>query len=643
MTSTRRMTVSQALIEFLAHQWTVDGDIRERTVPGVFGIFGHGNVAGIGQALRQLNVEQPDLMPYHQARNEQAMVHQSVGFARIHRRRATYASAASVGPGATNMLTGAALATTNRLPALLLPSDTFATRVADPVLQQLEQPWDTGLTVNDAFRPLSRFFDRVQRPEQLFSTALAAMRVLTDPVETGAVTIALPEDVQAESVDVPIAFLQDREWHIRRPVPERHALEHALAAIRSAQRPFIVAGGGVIYSGAEEQLRALVEATGIPVGTTQAGGGSLSWDHPQYLGAVGATGTAAANRLAADADVVIGIGTRYSDFTTASRTAFQDPGVRFVNINVAPFDAYKHGTQIPVIADAREAITALSDGLAGWSVPAALAERTAREKHEWDAVVDAAFAPSGLDRPGQSEIIGAVQSSTAPEDVIVQAAGSLPGDLHKLWRVRDPLGYHVEYAYSCMGYEIAGGLGVKRGLSALGDDRDVVVMVGDGSYLMLNSELVTAVAEGIKIIVVLIQNHGFASIGHLSETVGSERFGTAYRAYDPEARNFQGGAVLPVDLAMNARSYGLDVIEIAPGAGAIAELRAAMAQAKASERSTVIHIESDPLLYAPDGEGWWDVPVPEVSTLESTRRARAAYEGERVAQRPLLGDEESTR
>ncbi|GGF40443.1 3D-(3,5/4)-trihydroxycyclohexane-1,2-dione acylhydrolase (decyclizing) [Microbacterium sorbitolivorans] len=641
MTMTKRMTVSQALVEFLARQWTVDGDVRERTIPGVFGIFGHGNVAGIGQALRQLNVHEPDLMPYHQARNEQAMVHQSVGFARIHRRRATFASAASVGPGATNMLTGAALATTNRLPALLLPSDTFATRVADPVLQQLEQPWDTGLTVNDAFRPVSRFFDRVQRPEQLFSTALAAMRVLTDPVETGAVTIALPEDVQAETLDVPLSFLQEREWHVRRPVPERQALERALAAIRSAERPFIVAGGGVIYSGAEDALHALVEATGIPVGTTQAGGGSLPWDHPQYLGAVGATGTAAANRLASEADLVIGIGTRYSDFTTASRTAFQNPGVRFVNINVASFDAYKHGTQVPVIADAREAIDALIDGLSGVTVRPELAERIAREKAEWDATVDAAFAPSGLARPGQSEIIGAVQSATDPKDVIVQAAGSLPGDLHKLWRVRDPLGYHVEYAFSCMGYEIAGGLGVKRGLEALGDDRDVVVMVGDGSYLMLNSELVTAVAEGIKIIVILIQNHGYASIGHLSETVGSERFGTAYRTYDAEARNFQGGDVLPIDLAMNARSYGLDVIEVAPGSDAIDRLKEAVAQAKASDKATFIHVESDPLLYAPDGEGWWDVPVPATSTLESTQRAREAYEQERAAQRPLLGDEET--
>ncbi|WP_067245198.1 3D-(3,5/4)-trihydroxycyclohexane-1,2-dione acylhydrolase (decyclizing) [Microbacterium resistens] len=634
---TRRMTVAQGLVEFLARQWTVDGTIRERTIPGVFGIFGHGNVAGLGQALHQANLAEPDLMPYYQARNEQAMVHQSVGFARMHRRRATFASAASVGPGATNMLTGAALATTNRLPALLLPSDTFATRVADPVLQQLEVPRDTGLTVNDAFRPLSAFFDRVQRPEQLFSIALAAMRTLTDPAETGAVTIALPEDVQAEALDVPEEFLAEREWHLRRPLPEKGPLERAVAAIRSARRPFVVAGGGVLYSGAEEALRAFAEATGIPVGTTQAGGGSLPWDHPQYLGGVGATGSTAANRIAADADVVIGIGTRYSDFTTASRTAFQNPDAVFVNVNVASFDAYKHGSRLPIVADARETLVALTEALAGHRVDPGHADRVAGEKARWDAAVDAAFAPSGLARPGQPEVIGVVRGALADEDVIVQAAGSLPGDLHKLWRVSDPLGYHVEYAYSTMGYEIAGGLGAKRGLLADGDARDVVVMVGDGSYLMLSSELATAVAEGIKLIVVLVQNHGYASIGHLSETIGAERFGTKYRAYDPRARNFQGDEILPVDLAMNARSYGIDVVEIAPSPSAADDLRAALAAAKASERSTLIHIETDPTIYAPDGEGWWDVPVAEVSETPSAQRARAEYEQQRTAQRPLLG------
>ncbi|GAA4267734.1 3D-(3,5/4)-trihydroxycyclohexane-1,2-dione acylhydrolase (decyclizing) [Frondihabitans peucedani] len=631
--TTKRMTVAQALVEFLANQWTVDGDIRERTIPGVFGIFGHGNVAGVGQALKQIHETDPGLMPYFQARNEQAMVHQAVGYARMHRRRATYAAAASVGPGAANMLTGAALATTNRLPVLLLPSDTFATRVADPVLQQLEMPHDTSVQVTDAFRPLSRFFDRVQRPEQLFSIALAAMRVLTDPAETGAVTIALPEDVQAEALDVPLEFLQPREWHIRRPLPERGPLERAVAAIRGAEHPFVVAGGGVLYSGAEELLAALASATGIPVGTTQAGGGALLHDHPQYLGGVGATGTLAANRLAAEADVVIGIGTRYSDFTTASRTAFQNDDVTFVNINVAPFDAYKHGSQLPVVADARETLEALAGALAGFHVSDEHAATVAREKSGWDALVDEAFRPTGQALPGQSEIIGAVQAASDPTDVVVQAAGSLPGDLHKLWRVRDALGYHVEYAFSTMGYEIAGGLGVKRGAP----ERDVIVMVGDGSYLMLHTELVTAVAEGIKIIVVLIQNQGFASIGHLSETVGSERFGTLYRKRDPETLDFQGSEILPVDLAANARSYGIDVIDILPGASAIDDLSAALATAKASPTATLIHINSDPLVYAPDGDGWWDVPVAQTSTLPSTGRAYDEYLVDKARQRPLLG------
>ncbi|TCU86471.1 3D-(3,5/4)-trihydroxycyclohexane-1,2-dione hydrolase [Curtobacterium sp. PhB191] len=640
-TNTRRMTVGQALVEFLANQWTVDGDVRERTIPGIFGIFGHGNVAGVGQAIKQLHVEQPGLLPYHQARNEQAMVHEAVGFARMHRRRATFAATASVGPGAANMLTAAALATTNRLPALLLPSDTFATRTTDPVLQQIELPHDTSIQVTDAFRPLSRYFDRVERPEQLFSIALAAMRVLTDPAETGPVTIALPEDVQAEEFDVPVAFLQPREWHIRRPLPENGPLARAVAAIRGAQRPVIVAGGGVLYSGAEHELAAFVEATGIPVGTSQAGGGSLVWDHPQYLGGIGATGTAAANAVAAQADVVIGIGTRYSDFTTASRTAFQNPDVTFVNVNVAAFDAYKHGSQLPLIADAREALVALTAALASsgsspaepaFVVDAAYAAEIASLKAAWDAAVDGAFAPSGADLPGQPEIIGAVQSVSDPRDVVIQAAGSLPGDLHKLWRVQDALGYHVEYAFSCMGYEIAGGIGVRRGAP----DRDAIVMVGDGSYLMLHTELVTAVAEGIKIIVVLIQNHGYASIGHLSETVGSERYGTKYRYLD-ETQSFDNGDPLPVDLAANARSYGVDVIEVQPGPDSIEDLKAAVRQAKANDHTTLVHINSDPLVYAPEGDGWWDVPVAQTSTLSSTQTARAEYEQQVAAQRPLLG------
>lgn len=631
--ATRTMTVAQALITFLANQWTVDGEVRERTVAGAFGIFGHGNVAGVGQALLQLHTDRPGLMPYHQARNEQAMVHQAVGYARMHRRRGTFAATASVGPGSANLLTGAALATANRLPVLLLPSDTFATRTADPVLQQLEHPHDPGLQVTDAFRPVSRFFDRVQRPEQLFSIALGAMRVLTDPAETGAVTIALPEDVQTEVLEVPEAFLRPRDWHVRRPVPEPGELDRALAAIRGARSPFVVAGGGVLYSGAEESLARLVESTGIPVGATQAGVGALRWDHPQYVGGVGATGSAAANRLAAEADVVVGIGTRYSDFTTASRTAFQRDGVRFVNVNVAVLDAVKHGTRLPLVADARRALDALVEGLAAYRVPDEFAARVRSEKAAWDATVDRAFEPTGGALPGQPELIGAVLASTDPTDVLVQAAGSLPGDLHKLWRVRDPLGYHVEYGFSTMGYEIAGGLGVRRGAP----DRDVIVLVGDGSYLMLHTELVTAVAEGLKIIVVLVQNHGYASIGHLSETVGSGRFGTRYRMQGTASYDVAEDRYLPVDLAANARSYGVAVIEVASGPGGLAELQRAIATAKASSTTTVVHVEVDPVVYAPDGEGWWDVPVAAVSTLPATTAARAVYEQQSARRKPLLG------
>jgi 3D-(3,5/4)-trihydroxycyclohexane-1,2-dione acylhydrolase (decyclizing) len=627
------MTVSQALIEFLANQWTVDGDHRERLIHGTFGIFGHGNVAGIGQALKQYAVDQPDLMPYHQARNEQAMVHQSVAFARMHRRRGTFANTASVGPGATNMLTGAALATINRLPVLLLPSDTFATRVSDPVLQQLEQRQDASLSVNDAFKPLSAFFDRVQRPEQLFSAALSAMRVLVDPVDTGAVTIALPEDVQAESLEVPAEFLAPREWHIRRPLPEAWALSEAIDAIRAARRPMIIAGGGVLYSDAAAALLGFAELTGIPVGSSQAGTGSIAWDHPLSLGAVGSTGTAAANAFAAEADLIIGIGTRYSDFTTASRTAFQNPDVRFLNINVGGFDAHKHGSSIAVIADARETLIALTAALGPVTVNADRAETIATRKSEWNALVDESFVDAGRERPAQAEIIGAVNGSSDPTDVVVCAAGSLPGDLHKLWRVRDDLGYHVEYGFSCMGYEIAGGLGVRRGAP----DRDVIVMVGDGSYLMMHTELVTAVAEGIKIIVVLIQNHGYASIGHLSETVGSDRYGTKYRYQDAAANDVVDSGILPVDLAANAESLGISVIRIAESANAIDDLRTAVATAKASTTATLIHINSDPLLFAPDGDGWWDVPVADTSTLESTQTAYSEYLEHKALQRPLLG------
>jgi 3D-(3,5/4)-trihydroxycyclohexane-1,2-dione acylhydrolase (decyclizing) len=617
-----RRTVAQALVEFLARQYTERDGVRRRLFAGCFGIFGHGNLAGLGQALLQ----HQDLLRYHQCRNEQAMVHTAAGYARMTNRLSTFACTASVGPGSTNMLTGAAGATINRLPVLLLPGDVFATRVADPVLQQLEVPWAGDVSVNDCFRSVSRYFDRVSRPEQLVDAALHAVRVLTDPVETGAVTLALPQDVQAEAYDWPEELLAERVWPVRRPVPEPAALAAATALIRGAHRPVIVAGGGVIYAEATSALADLAAATGIPVAETQAGKGSLRYDHPCAVGAIGATGTTAANALAAEADVVIGVGTRYSDFTTASRTLFADPGVRFVNVNVAAFDAAKHAG-LAVVADAREALTALGAALAGFSVPESYRARTTALAAEWASTVDAAYSLGHQPLPAQSEVIGAVNAAAGPRDVVVCAAGSMPGDLHKLWRPTDPKQYHVEYGYSCMGYEIAGGLGVK-----LADpSREVFVLVGDGSYLMMSQELVTAVAEGVKLIVVLVDNGGFSSIGALSETVGAPRFGTWYRYRNPATGALDGGR-LPTDLAANAASLGTDVLRTST----VEDLAAALEKAKRSSRTTVIHIETDPLAPAPSSQAWWDVPVAQVSTMDRTSAARAEYEQAKRAQRPYL-------
>jgi 3D-(3,5/4)-trihydroxycyclohexane-1,2-dione acylhydrolase (decyclizing) len=627
---TVRLTVAQAVVRFLARQYTERDGQRRRLFAGCLGIFGHGNVAGLGQALLQAEVDEPGALPYVLGRNEQAMVHTAVGYARATDRLQTWAVSTSVGPGATNMVTGAALATINRLPVLLLPADTFATRAAGPLLQELERP-DTGdVTVNDAFRPVSRYFDRVWRPEQLPGALLGAMRVLTDPAETGAVTLCFPQDVQAEAFDWPVALFEERTWHVGRPLPEPAALQRGVDVIRSARRPLIVAGGGVIYSDASEALDAFATATGIPVAQTQAGKGALPFDHPQSVGAIGSTGTTAANALAREADVVIGIGTRYQDFTTASRTAFSAPGVRFVNVNVASMDAAKHAG-VTVQADAREALTALTGALAGWSVDEEYRTRSADLAAAWEATVEAAYHPEVPsagegDRLTQNEVIGLVNEVSAPRDVVVCAAGSMPGDLHKMWRVRDRKGYHVEYGYSTMGYEIPGAIGIRMAAP----DRDVFVMVGDGGYLMMPTELVTAVQEGVKIIVVLVQNHGFASIGALSEQLGSQRFGTRYRYRSASGR--LDGDVLPVDLAANAASLGVDVLVAQDGPS----FEAALRKAKASDRTTVVHVETDPLIDAPASESWWDVPVSEVSTLESTQGARAVYEEWKARQHAYL-------
>jgi 3D-(3,5/4)-trihydroxycyclohexane-1,2-dione acylhydrolase (decyclizing) len=623
---TVRLTVAQALVRFLAAQYTERDGTRQRAVEGCWGIFGHGNVAGVGQALFQAQQTGEADLKYYLARNEQAMVHASVGFARMRNRLSAFACTASIGPGSTNMITGAALATINRIPVLLLPSDFFATRAASPVLQELEDPRSYDVSVNDAFKPVSRYWDRISRPEQLPSALLAAMRVLTDPAETGAVTLALPQDVQAEAHDWPEDLFTERTWFVPRPLPEPSALRRAVEVLRNARTPLVVAGGGVIYSEAGPALRRFAEATGIGVADTQAGKGALAWDHPCAVGGVGATGSPVANALAREADVVLGIGTRYSDFTTASRTAFAHPDVRFVNLNVTAFDAGKHaGTSL--VADARAGLEALTEALAGYHVDPEYSARVAELDSAWRPVVEHAYHLDHQPLPAQTEILGALNEFVGDRDVVVQAAGSMPGDLQMLWRARDPKQYHVEYGYSCMGYEIAGGLGAKMAAP----DREVFVLVGDGSYLMMATEIVTAVSEEIKLNVVLVNNHGFGSIGSLSESLGSQRFGTAYRYRNPASGRLDGD-VLPVDLAANAASLGADVIRTRT----VKEFQAALAQSRASDRTTVVYIETDPLAPVPSSQSWWDVPVSETSALTSTQQAREAYQAAKRDQRMYL-------
>ncbi|MDQ0910423.1 3D-(3,5/4)-trihydroxycyclohexane-1,2-dione acylhydrolase (decyclizing) [Streptomyces canus] len=614
---TTRLTVAQALVRFLSAQYTERDGVRQRLISATWGIFGHGNVAGLGQAL----VEYADDMPYHQGRNEQSMVHAAVGYARQSNRLSTHAVTTSIGPGATNLVTGAALATINHLPVLLLPGDIFATRVADPVLQQLEVPYAGDISVNDCLRPVSKYFDRVTRPEALIPAALQAMRVLTDPVETGAVTLALPQDVQAEAHDWPDEFFAERTWFVRRPGADPTELAEAVRAIRSARRPLLVAGGGVHHSRAEEALAEFASATGIPVASTQAGKGSLRHDHPQDVGGVGHTGTATANELARQADLVIGVGTRYTDFTTASGTLFAADGVRFLNLNIAPYDGHKlAGT--PLVTDARSGLQELTDALRlhAHRVPGAYVDEYTLDKERWEQRVDACYEADEPDvRPTQPQVLGALDALVDESDVLINAAGSLPGDLHKLWRARSRDQYHLEYGYSCMGYEIPAAIGVKMAAP----DRNVWALVGDGTYLMMPTEIVTAVQEGIAIKLLLIQNHGYASIGGLSETVGGERFGTAYR-YQSDDGTYTG-APLPVDLAANVASLGMRVLR----AKTVRDLRAALEEARAADTPTCVYVETetaDTVSGAPPAQAWWDVPVAETATRPSAVKARELYE-----------------
>jgi 3D-(3,5/4)-trihydroxycyclohexane-1,2-dione acylhydrolase (decyclizing) len=613
---TRRLTVAQAIVAFLQAQFSSRDSQEHRFIEGCFGIFGHGNVAGIGQALEQ----NPGLR-YYLCRNEQAMVHTAAAFAKTSFRLRTLACTTSIGPGATNMLTGAAAATINRVPVLLLPGDIFARRNVAPVLQQLESSSTQDISVNDCFKPVSRYWDRIQRPEQLLTSLPEAMRVLTSPADTGAVTISLPQDVQAEAFDFPDEFFRKCVWIIPRARCDKELLSQAVVLIHQARKPLIVAGGGVLYSEASRALASFAEATGIPVCETQAGKGSLPYDHPQQLGAVGVTGTPGANIVARETDLVIGIGTRYSDFTSASKTAFQNPAVRFININVAEFDAYKHAA-LPLTGDARATLEELQSVVVGYQVEKSYAASIAKFRADWEKEVDRIYAVRKNPPLSQGEVIGAVNSFTEAADILLCAAGSLPGDLHKLWRTRKPGGYHMEYGYSCMGYEIAGGLGAK--MANL--NREVYVMVGDGSYLMMAQEIVTSLQEGIKLNIVLLDNHGFSSIGGLSRGCGNEGMGTNYRYRRGE--KYDGDAV-PVDFAANAASLGAWTIR----AKTHDELHNALAAARKQERTSVVVVETSYDDRVPGYESWWDVPVAEVSERDSVRAARKKYEEARKKER----------
>ncbi|MCC6802074.1 MAG: 3D-(3,5/4)-trihydroxycyclohexane-1,2-dione acylhydrolase (decyclizing) [Anaerolineae bacterium] len=619
--STQKLTTAQAIILFLANQYVERDGVETPFFAGCWGIFGHGNVAGIGQALQQYT----GIFRYYQARNEQAMVHAAVAFAKMKNRMQAFVCTSSIGPGATNMITGAAVATVNRIPVLLLPGDIFAERIQAPVLQQLEWEHSQDFSVNDCFKPVSRYWDRINRPEQIITALPEAMRVLTSPAETGAVTLALPQDVQAMAHDFPASLFERRVWRIPRNRPDLASLMQAAEWIRAAKAPIVIAGGGVHYSEATDALRHFVEKTGIPVGETMAGKGALPYNHPLNLGAVGVTGTEGANVIARDADLVIGVGTRYSDFTAASKTAFQNANVRFVNINVAEFDAFKHRA-LPLVGDARATLDELASALGDYDTGAAYRGRAQRLNAAWDEEVSRIYNLEHGPLISQGEVIGVVNTLSRPQDVMVCAAGSLPGDLHKLWRTRNPTGYHLEYGYSTMGYEIAGGLGVK-----LADpSREVYVMVGDGSYLMMNSEIVTAVQEGVKLIIVILDNHGFASIGGLSKSVGSDGFGTKYR-YRGESGQLDG-ETLPIDFAANAASLGAQVIR----ANNRDELADALQQAQRSDRTTCIVVETDRRERVGGYESWWDVAVAEVSDNPAVQQARENYEQAKAKEQNYL-------
>ncbi|WP_054312632.1 3D-(3,5/4)-trihydroxycyclohexane-1,2-dione acylhydrolase (decyclizing) [Mesorhizobium sp. 1M-11] len=613
---TVRLTMAQALTRFLSRQMTVIDGEKLPIFGGVWAIFGHGNVAGIGEALYQ----QRDDLPTFRAHNEQAMTHAAIGYAKAHFRRRFMAATSSIGPGAVNMVTAAALAHVNRLPVLLLPGDVFANRVPDPVLQQAEDFSDGTLSVNDCFRPVSRYFDRITRPEQIIPALARAMQVLTDPAECGPVTLSLCQDVQAEAYDYPERFFEERVWQVRRPRPDRAELAAAIEALKGAKKPLVIAGGGVLYSGASGELTRFVEAAGIPVCETQGGKSSLPDNHPLNMAAVGVTGTAAANRLAEEADVVLAVGTRLQDFTTGSWALFQNAAKTILGLNVQPFDAGKHRA-LPLVADAIEGLAELTAGLQGWKAPAGWTENAAKGKQEWQAAAAKVTAPTNAAYPSDAQVIGAVQRAMGSGVTVLHAAGGLPGELHKLWQAGAPGSYHAEYGFSTMGYEIAGALGAKMAKP----EQDVVVMLGDGSYLMLNSEIATSVMLGLKLTIVLLDNRGYGCINRLQMATGGANFNNLLKDTRHET--------LPdIDFAAHAASLGA----ISQKVSSIADLESALAKAKTNNRTTVIVIDTDPLISTEAGGHWWDVAVPEVSAREEVNAARKGYEEKRKLQ--SIGD-----
>ena len=596
---TVRLTAAQACVRYLANQFVEVDGAEVPYFAGVWAIFGHGNVAGLGEALAGIE----DTLPTFRAHNEQAMAHAAVGYAKQMRRRRAMACTSSIGPGATNMVTAAALAHVNRLPVLFLPGDVYASRRPDPVLQQVEDFGDGTISANDCFRPVSRYFDRIARPEQLLDALPRAMAIMTDPADCGPATLAFCQDVQAEAYDYPQTFFERRLWRFRRVAPDPSDIGRLADALKEASAPLIIAGGGVHYSGATDELAELAAKTGIPVAETQAGKGSLPWDHPQCLGSIGVTGTSAANRAAAEADLIVGVGTRLQDFTTGSWALFQNPAAELFQVNIALHDAHKRGAQ-PVVADAKLALQALAGELGGWR--AGQNDGFDQALSEWNAAWDEATAPGNNPLPSDAQVVGAVWRTMPDSAIVVGAAGGLPGELHKLWRSRTSDGYHVEYGYSCMGYEIAGALGAK--LAA--PDREVVVMVGDGSYLMLNSEIATSVALGAKLIVVLLDNRGFGCINRLQQATVGEKFNNLLPA------------VPNIDFRAHAEALGA----LAEKAASIAELEAALGRALAADRTTVVVIDTDPESSTEAGGAWWDVPVAEVSERDAVTGAREAYD-----------------